>query len=285
MVNAKKTSFTATQVAKNSMAMGAAFMCILELEKEVSRLRHHVSVLSKRLNGKGEEKMVAKKEEVAEVLVAEAEAEAEVAAVGGPPITSGVYKVVVEEEDVAEEIVAGVELMSVGSGDDEDEVIDGRIVVRQPGDRKRRIAEAGGSERVEEKALVRAIPVGPRSGERSGIVGGRVPSGPSSVFSGRGRGCMGRVLVLGWKGTGIGVEGEGEEGTIISTVTFVKPCGVGRLRQPLCTVISHTRKRGFGFGMRLGRRRVFCYGMGEADDPSDDMFFLELIQHYRRSTS
>jgi len=42
MVNAKKTSFTATQVANNGMAMGAAFMRILELEKEVSRLRHHV---------------------------------------------------------------------------------------------------------------------------------------------------------------------------------------------------------------------------------------------------
>jgi len=47
MVNAKKTSFTATQVANNGMAMGAAFMRFLELEKEVSRLRHHVSVLSK----------------------------------------------------------------------------------------------------------------------------------------------------------------------------------------------------------------------------------------------
>jgi len=149
MVNAKKTSFTATQVANNGMAMGGAFMCILELEKEVLRLRHHVSVLSKRLNEKGEERKVEEKEEVAEV-VAEAEAEAGleveavVAAIGVPPITSGVYKVVAKEEDVAEEIVAEVESMSVGSGEDEDEVVDGRIVVRLPGDRKRRIAEADG---------------------------------------------------------------------------------------------------------------------------------------------
>jgi len=56
-----------------------------------------------------------------------------VAAVGAPLIASGVYKVVAEEEDVAGEIVAGVELMSVGSRDDEDEIVDGRIVVRLPG--------------------------------------------------------------------------------------------------------------------------------------------------------
>jgi len=58
MVNAKKTSFMVMQVANNGMAMGAAFMRILELEKEVSRLRYHMSVLSKRLNEKGEEKRV-----------------------------------------------------------------------------------------------------------------------------------------------------------------------------------------------------------------------------------
>ena len=42
MVNAKKTSFTATQVVNNGMAMSAAFMRILELGKGVSRLRNHV---------------------------------------------------------------------------------------------------------------------------------------------------------------------------------------------------------------------------------------------------
>jgi len=213
MVNAKKTSFTATQVANNSMAMGAAFMCILELEKEVSRLRHHVSVLSKRLHEKGEEKRVEEKEEVAEVVAeAEAEAEAEVAAVGVPPITSGVYKVVAEGVDVAEEIVAGVESMSVGSRDDEDEIVDGRIVVRLPGDRKRRIAETGGDERVDEKALVRAIPVGPRSGEKKSVVGVRVPSGPSSMFVGRGRGGMGRGFGFGMEGYGYRDRGRGRGG-------------------------------------------------------------------------
>jgi len=69
MVNAKKNSFTATQVAENGMVMGAAFMRILELEKEVARLRHHVSVLSKRLNrweGKVREVAEGWVEEVAE---------------------------------------------------------------------------------------------------------------------------------------------------------------------------------------------------------------------------
>jgi len=220
MVNAKKTSFTATQVANNGMAMGAAFMRILELEKEVSRLRHHVSVLSKRLNGRREGKTVEeKKEEVAEVVAeaeaeAETEDEAEVAAVGAPPITSGVYKVVAEEEDVAVEIVAGVESMSVGSEEDEDEVIDGKIVVKLPGDRKRRIAEAGGEERVgvEERALVRAIPVGPRSGERVGGLSGGVPRGPSSVFQGRGRGGTSRGFGFGMEGYGYRGRGRGREG-------------------------------------------------------------------------
>jgi len=219
MVSAKKTSFTATQVANNGMAMGAAFMRILELEKEVSRLGHHVSVLSKRLNGEGEKKKVEEKEEVAGV-VAEAEAEAErevvaeVAAVGTPPIASGVYKVVAEEKVVVDEVVAGVESMSVGSEADEDEVIGGKIVVRLPGDRKRRIREAGGEKRVgvEERALVRAIPVGPRSGVRIEGLGRGVPSGPSGVFLDKRRGGPGRGFGFGTEGYGYRGRGRGRGG-------------------------------------------------------------------------
>jgi len=148
---------------------------------------------------------------VAEV-VAETEAEAEVAAVGAPPITSGVYKVLAEEVDVAEEIVVEIESMSVGSRDDEDKVVDSRIVVRLPGNRKRRIAEAGGGEKAEEKALVRAIPVGPRSGEQSRFVGGRVHSGPSRGFMSRGRGGMGRGFGFGLEGYGYRGRGQGRGG-------------------------------------------------------------------------
>jgi len=210
MVNAKKTSFMATQVANNGMAMSAAFMRILELKKEVSRLRHHVSVLSKRLKGKEEGGKVEEKEEVAEeVAEAEAEAEekvgAEVAAVGTPPIASGVYKVVAVEEVVMEEIVAGVESISVGSEGDEDEVVNGRIVVRLPGDRKRRIADSQESERVGERSLVREDTVGPRAGVRVGGMSVGMPGGPSSMFQGRGRGGPSR-------GFGFGMEGYGYRG-------------------------------------------------------------------------
>jgi len=197
MVNAKKTSFTATSVGENSLALCVALMRIQELEKEVSRLRHQVSVLSKKLNGRKEEKRVEEREEVAEVV-------AEVAAVGAPPITSGVYKVVAEGEDVVDEIMAGVESMSVGSEDDEDEVIDGKIVVRLPGDRKRRIAEAGEGERVEveEGDVVRAIPVGPRSGVLRSVEGRRVPSGAASMWSGRGSAGVGKGFMFGMEGYG-----------------------------------------------------------------------------------
>ena len=111
-----------------------------------------------------------------------------------------------EEEDVgveveAEEVVAGIEAMSVGSEDDEDEVVDGKIVVRLRGDRKRGIVETGEGERVEEVgegSLVRAIPVSPRSGVQGLVAGRRIPSRPSAYFS-RERGGMG----MGWGGEGV----------------------------------------------------------------------------------
>jgi len=171
----------------------------------------------KRLSGKGKGEKVGEKEEVAEV-VAEAEAEAEermeaeIAAVGAQPITSGVYKVVPEVEDVVEEIVAGVESMSVGSRDDEDEVVNGRIVVRLPGNRKRRIAEAGGAERVEERTLVREAPVGPRSGVLVERVDEGVPRGPSSMFPGRGRGGTSRGFGFEMEGYGYRGRGRGRGG-------------------------------------------------------------------------
>jgi len=121
---------------------------------------------------------------------------------------------------VAEEVVAGVESMSVGSEQDEDEVVDRWIVVRPPGDRKRRIAEAGGGERVEEVALVRAIPVGPRSGVREGGLGAGVPSGPSSMFSGRGRGGPSRGFGFGMEGYGYRRKGRGRGGYDYSTNYF-----------------------------------------------------------------
>jgi len=48
MVKRGSTTFSATKVAQAGLAASAAFTRIVELEKEVSKLRHHVSVLSKR---------------------------------------------------------------------------------------------------------------------------------------------------------------------------------------------------------------------------------------------
>ena len=58
---------------------------------------------------------------------------------------------------------------------------------------------------MEEKSLVRAIPVGPRSGVQGVGVGRRVPSGPSGMIAGREREGMGR-------GFGFGLEGYGYMG-------------------------------------------------------------------------
>jgi len=103
--------------------------------------------------------------------------------------------------------------MSVGSRDDKDEIIDRMIVVKLPGYRKSRIAETGGEERVEQRGLVRAIPVGPRSGERSSVVGeGEVRRGRSSMFSSRGRGGRGRGFMFGMEGYGYRGRGRGTGG-------------------------------------------------------------------------
>jgi len=198
MVNAKKTTFAATKVVGNGLAIGAAFMRILELDKGVLRLWHYVLVLLKWLNRKEEKGKGKEKEEVA----VRGEVEAEVVAVGASLIASGAYKAVAEKNDVAvevraEEIVAGIEVMSVGSEDDEDKVVDSKIVVRLSGDRKRRIVEEEEGRRVEgagEKGLVRAILVGPRLGVYGSSVGVRVPRRPSVYFS-RGRGGMGSLVL------------------------------------------------------------------------------------------
>jgi len=48
MVKRGSTTFSATKVAKAGLVASAVLQKIMDLEKEVSRLRHHVSVLSKR---------------------------------------------------------------------------------------------------------------------------------------------------------------------------------------------------------------------------------------------
>jgi len=51
MVKRGITTFSATQVAKQGLAVSTALLEMADLRKEVSRLRHHVSVLSRRNHG------------------------------------------------------------------------------------------------------------------------------------------------------------------------------------------------------------------------------------------
>jgi len=51
MVKRGSTTFSATKVAKAGLTATAALHKILDLVKDVSRLRHQVSVLSKRNHG------------------------------------------------------------------------------------------------------------------------------------------------------------------------------------------------------------------------------------------
>jgi len=66
MVKRGSTTFSATKVAKAGLMATAALQKILDLEKDVSKLRHHVSVLSKRNHGLQKEVDRLKKEEVAD---------------------------------------------------------------------------------------------------------------------------------------------------------------------------------------------------------------------------
>jgi len=100
---------------------------------------------------------------------------AEVVAVGALPISSGVHKA------VAEEVVAGVESRSVGSEEDKNEIVNSKIVVRLPGDRKRRIVVKEGV-RVEDTEIERVLiaPLGPRA-IRGGLI---MKVGKELVFAG-----------------------------------------------------------------------------------------------------
>jgi len=63
MVKRDSTTFSVTKVAKAGLTATAALKKILDLEKDVSKLRHHVSVLSKRNHGLEKEVDRLKKEE------------------------------------------------------------------------------------------------------------------------------------------------------------------------------------------------------------------------------
>jgi len=100
MVKRGSTTFSATKVAKAGLAASAALTRILELEKEVSRLRNHVSVLSKRNHGLQKEADRRSEENGAEVASPVRVPEPEPQVVVEPEVRMSGTIVVEDEEDV-----------------------------------------------------------------------------------------------------------------------------------------------------------------------------------------
>jgi len=197
------TSFSATQVAKQGLAVSTAVLKMADLEKEVSRLRHHVSVLSRRNHGLQKEldglrvvgEGVASSKEPEPQVVAEPP-EPDVVSEVAPSVASddvmSVASVLTEAKPAVAESRLALEMM-------EQEV----AVVRLPKGKRRRVVgdeearEEEGSEAeevVEGIIVATSIPRGPRGfvagtpggrGRGSGYVAG-APVGPRSGYFGRG---------------------------------------------------------------------------------------------------
>jgi len=175
MVKRGSTTFSATKVAKAGLTATAALQKILDLEKDVSKLRHHVSVLSKRNHGLQKEVDRLKKEEVAvssEVASPVGVKEPEPRVVAEPE--EEVVVVNVAEAFVASAGVAGVRLARVatpevaepGVAEFEDDD-DCRSMVSGIGKRRRLDNEEEG-EGVEEVGTSVVVPTGPRGGAPAG---------------------------------------------------------------------------------------------------------------------
>jgi len=175
MVKRGSTTFSATKVAKAGLTASAALQKILDLEKDVSKLRHHVSVLSKRNHGLQKEVDRLKKEEVAvssEVASPVGVKEPEPRVVAEPEEEVVVDNVA--EAFVASAGVAGVRLARVATpevaesdvAEDEDDD-DCRSVVTGIG-KRRRLDHEGEGEGVEEIGMSVVVPTGPRGGAPTG---------------------------------------------------------------------------------------------------------------------
>jgi len=207
MAKRGSTSFSATKVAKSGLITVKALERVLELEKEVSRLRHHVSVLSKRNHklelqlGEVLEERV-REERKEEVAVPERGVADEEEETGVPDPVMVSHIVAFGDEDVLVSGVAGT-VVAVSVEDDEEEEVSVALVRLPGGVKKRRLDEDGGSLEVAEDLAVVKAPLGPRgSAEGRGGVASGVPTGPRGhvgprfgvgpvVGRGRGRGFAG----------------------------------------------------------------------------------------------
>jgi len=195
MVKRGSTTFLATKVAKVGLAASAALMKIIELEKEVSRLRHHVSVLSKRNHALNKEAERRRDDVGAEVASPVRVQEPEPQVVAEPKVRMSGTIVEEDEEDVGVAPVAkpAVAESRVALVVEEPEV----VLVRLPkGERRRTCVEEGSeAEESEEEVVETVVEEGiivatsiPRAPRGMVVVAG-APVGP------RGRGLSGRGVV------------------------------------------------------------------------------------------
>jgi len=203
MVKRGPTTFSATKVAKAGLAASAALERILSLEKEVSRLRHHVSVLSKRNHVLSKE-LEKRGDDCSEVASPARVQEPESPVVAEPEVRMSGVIVAEGEEDVWVAPVASVAEPPVAETrvavvDDGPEV----ALVRLPKGKRRRTnveieeeetTESEAEEVVEGVIVATSIPRGPK-GYVAGAPGGRgrgsdyvagAPVGPRSGQFGRG---------------------------------------------------------------------------------------------------
>jgi len=192
MVKRGSTTFSATKVAKAGLAASAALAKILELEKEVSRLRHHVSVLSKRNHALSKEADKRREDDGAEVASPVRVQEPEPQVVAEPEVRMSGVIVAEGEEDVWVASVAGVAEPPVAETRVAVEVDEPEVaLVRLPKGKRRRTnvdeeeEETMGSEAeeaVEGIIVATSIPRQPRGM----IVVAGAPVGPRSKGFGRG---------------------------------------------------------------------------------------------------
>jgi len=202
MVKRGSTTFSATKVAKAGLAASAALERIFSLEKEVSRLRHHVSVLSKRNHVLSKE-LERKGDDCSKVASPVRVQEPESPVVAEPEVRMSGTIVEEGEEDVWVAPVAGVAEPPVAETRVAVEVDEPEVaLVRLPKGKRRRTCEEEGSEAEESEEEVvevgvivaASIPRGPKGyvagtpggrGRNSGYVVG-APVGPRSGQFGRG---------------------------------------------------------------------------------------------------
>jgi len=190
MVKRGVTTFSATQVAKLGLAVSTALLKMADLEKEVSRLRHHVSVLSRRNHGL--QKELDGLRIVGEGVASHKEPEPQVVVEPPEPVV---------EKEVAPSVASG-DVASVGVVHEAKQAVaESRValdmggpevaMVRLPKGKKRRLTVGNDGSRdedetevmtvipVEVEREVMVVPLGPRLDRLAVPRGPRLADGPA----------------------------------------------------------------------------------------------------------